>query len=257
MNGENVFGLPEVDPSLGTVLPAGWLGLLRGTAGSGASLLAKQFAHAGAGQTPVSYYSTYERTEDVHRTFQEFGWSAEEVRVVNLSDEYYERVLRRDFEVSRARETGLSYHDLAGDPTVPLKRRTFNLQNRILSDLAAMEGPFRLVLDSLDFFLEVLDPAEVMIVARQTRHHAQKLGGQALLVLQPDIHERRTTGLLEDMADLVVELAGDDGQDPTGRLLTIRKVRNHPERTRHLGLRVTDQGLVAAEPPAPPAGRPR
>ncbi len=243
-----IFDLPEVDPKLSDVLPAGWLGLLRGTSGSGVSLLAKQFAHAGLGHDPVHYYSTYERTDDVERAFRDFGWTPNGLEVINLSDEYYERILRRDLEVSRARETGLTYRDLSDHPTVPLRRRTYNLANRILADLAAMRGYIRLVVDSLDFFLEVLDPSDVMMLARQTRHHAQNLGGQVLLVIQPDIHERRTSGLLEDMADLVVDIHGAEPPRDDRRTLHVRKVRNHPERTQALAARVTDHGLTLVSP---------
>ncbi len=250
-----IFDLPEVDPGLSGVLPSGWLGLLRGMSGSGVSLLAKQFAHAGLGASPVHYYSTYERTDDVERAFRDFRWTPKGLEVINLSDEYYERILRRDLEVSRARETGISYRDLADHPTVPLRRRTYNLANRILADLAGMNGPFRLVLDSLDFFLEVLDPSEVLMLARQTRHHAQNLGGQVLLVIQPDIHERRTSGLLEDMADLVVDLQGAEPPRDDRRTLLVRKVRNHPERTQAHAARVTEHGLAlfAPEDRDPPA----
>lgn len=253
---EPIFDLAEVDPALGAALPAGWLGLLRGGSGTGVTLLAKQFAHAGAGRVPVRYYSTYERTDDVARAFRDFGWKSDGVRVVNLSDEYYDRVLRRDVEVSRTREAGLTFRDLAGSPTVPLRRRTYNLQNRLLSDLADLDGPFRLVLDSLDFFLEVLESSEVLMLARQTRHLAQQLGGQVVLVIQPEIHERRTTGLLEDMADLVVDLASSEPGGAEGRSFLVRKVRNHPEHTRSVPMRVTDRGL-ALVPPAEPKGRER
>lgn len=244
-----ILGLPELDQELAAVLPPGWLGLLVGRAGGGMPLFAKQFAKAGTHRSPVLYYTTYERTEDILRTFRDFGWDPAGVTVVNLADEYFERVLRRDLEVSRTREQGLTYRDVERAPPHAVSRRTFNLQNRLLSDLAAIDTPFRLVLDSLDFFLEVLEPAEVMMVARQIRHLAQARGGEAFLVLQTEIHERRTTGLLEDMADLVIELRAEPRPDSYEHVLAIRKVRNHPEKTRIAITRATDHGLVL-----PPAG---
>jgi KaiC/GvpD/RAD55 family RecA-like ATPase len=247
-----VMGIPALDAELAPVLPPGWLGLLVGRSGSGVALFAKQFAQAGVGSTPVLYYTTYERTEDVQRAFRDFGWSSEGVTVVNLADEYYERVLKRDLEVSQARERGLSYRDVERAPPATVRRRTYNLANRLLSDLSAVEGPFRLVLDSLDFFLEVLEPAEVMMVARQIRHLAQAHGGETFLVIQAEIHERRTTGLLEDLADLVIELRAEPRPDTYEHQFAIRKVRNHPEKTRILVARATDHGLVL---PAPSPGQ--
>ncbi len=252
-----IFGIPELDKDLVPVLPGAWLGLLVGRPGSGSALFAKQFAQAaGPHRTPVIFYTTYERTEDIRRAFEEFGWRPENVRIVNLADEYYERVLRRDLEVSRAREQGLTYRDVERAPPTTVERRTFNLQNRILADLGTIETPFRLVLDSLDFCLEILAPAEVMVVARQVRHLAQSHGGDALLVFQSDIHERRMAGLLEELADLVLELRAEPKAEAFEHVLAIRKVRNHPERSRSQTVLATDHGLVLPSSEAAPPRSP-
>lgn len=252
-DGPPVLGITEIDRELSPHMPPGWIGILLGASGSGMSLFAKQFAQAGSGGAPVLYYTTYERTEDIQKAFQDFGWSSAGVQVVNLSDEYYERVLRRDLEVSRLRERGLSYKDLIDTSNAPVRRRSYNLTSRLLSDLAALDHPFRLVVDSIDFFLEVLDPGEVMMMVRQIRHRVQALGGQALLVMVSEVHDRRTTGLLEDLADLVVELGAGPPAESFEQLFAIRKVRNHPEKTSVGVARMTPHGLVV--PPRPnPAG---
>jgi KaiC/GvpD/RAD55 family RecA-like ATPase len=111
---EQIFGIPEVDGTLFSALPPGWLALLSGHSGSGAPLLAKQFAHAGIGRVPVLFYTTFERTGDVRRAFEEFGWDPAEVKIVNLADEYYERVLVHGLEIARAREKGLSLDEMVG-----------------------------------------------------------------------------------------------------------------------------------------------
>jgi len=252
-----ILGIPELDRELGPALPPGWLALLEGRSGSGAPLFAKQFAQAGEGLLPVLYYTTFERTEDIQRTFHDFGWPSDGLSVVNLADEYYDRVLRRDLEISRTRERGLTYADLAGVPSVPVRRRTYNLQHRLLSDLAAIDKPFRLVVDSLDFFLEVLAASEVMTMARQVRHLAQQYAGQALLVLQAESHERRVQGLLEDMADLVVELHSERVEKSYEHTFAIRKVRNHPSLTRLAPVTATNRGFVLAPAPAAPDERQR
>ncbi len=250
-----VLGIAEVDRELGPLMPPGWVGILRGGSGSGMSLFAKQFAQAGAGKLPVFYYTTYERTEDILKAFHDFGWSTDGIEVVNISEEYYERVLRRDLEVSKLRERGLSYKDLTDTASAPTRRRSYNLTNRLLSDLAGLDRPFRLVLDSIDFFLEVLDAADVMMMVRQIRHRVQTLGGQALLSMVAEVHDRRTTGLLEDLSDLVVELGAGPTMDSFEHLFAIRKVRNHPEKT-SVGLaRMTAHGLVVP-PRASPATAP-
>jgi KaiC/GvpD/RAD55 family RecA-like ATPase len=240
---QGVLGLPELDRELAAALPTGWLALAIGHSDSDTSLFAKQFAHAGAESLPSAYYTTYERTEDVRKTFQALGWAPESVRVANLSEEYYQRVLVRHLEVSRIREKGLKLADLTTAPSSVAEPRPYSLPSRILSDLSELDQPFRLVLDSLDFLLEVLDLPEVLSVSRQIRHRAQQLGGQALLVVHGEIHERRVAGLLEDMADVVVELeTRPDGARFEHRIV-VRKVRNHPEMRRTCVLRMTEGGL--------------
>jgi KaiC/GvpD/RAD55 family RecA-like ATPase len=240
---EGVLGLPELDRELASALPKGWLALAIGHSDSDTSLFAKQFAHAGAGSAPSVYYTTYERTEDVRATFQGFGWDPEGVQVANLSEEYYQRVLVRNLEVSRIREKGLKLADLMAQPAGDAHAKVYNLPSRILSDIAGLDRPFRLVVDSLDFLLEVLELSEVLSVARQIRHRAQQLGGQALLVVHGEIHERRVAGLLEDMADIVVELESRADGARFEHRIVVRKVRNHPELRRTYVLKMTERGL--------------
>ncbi|MCI4321348.1 MAG: RAD55 family ATPase [Thermoplasmata archaeon] len=246
---QSVLGIPELDPELFPYMPPGWLGLLVGHSGAGTPLFAKQFAQAMVGASPVLYYTTYERTEDVHKAFRDFGWDPDGVQIVNLSEEYFRNVLVRSLEVSQRRERGLKVADLSTtNRPKPSAAATYNITSRLLADLAALDGRFRLVLDSLDFFFEVLENADVMTMVRQIRHRAQELGGQALLVVQGEFHERRVSGMLEDMADVVVELTARPRGEAYEHLLAVRKIRNHPERTRILPARMTETGLTVARP---------
>lgn len=249
-----VLGIPELDGELYAYMPPGWLGLLVGHSGAGTPMFAKQFAQAMVGTSPVLYYTTYERTEDVHRAFRDFGWDPDGVQIVNLSEEYFRNVLVHSLEISQLRERGLKLADLDGSRAKSPVPSTYNITSRLLADLAALDGRFRLVLDSLDFFFEVLDQNEVMTVVRQVRHRAQELGGQALLVVQGEFHERRVSGMLEDMADLVVELNARPRGESYEHTIAVRKIRNHPERTRILPVRMTESGLTvgAADPTSSP-----
>ncbi len=237
---DQIFGIPEIDGPLYAALPPGWLALLSGHSGTGAPLLAKQFAHAGIGRVPVLFYTTFERTDDVRRAFTTFGWDPAEVKVVNLADEYYERVLVRGLEIARAREQGLTLDELVGAVPRDVTARSFSLTNRMLSDLAGMDQPFRLVLDSVDFFFEVLEPHDVTTVARQIRHRCQTIGGQALLTLHSVAHDRAVYGLLQDLADLAFDLRAEPRGSFYAHQLFTEKVANRPELSRitpvHVGV---------------------
>jgi len=223
-----VLGIPEVDQTLWTALPPGWLALLSGHSGSGAPVLAKQFAQAGVGSVPVLFYTTYERTEEVRKAFTDYGWDPGAVQIVNLADEYYERVLVRGLEVARARERGLSLDQIVAERPAKNDLATFSLTNRMLSDLAGIDSPFRLVIDSIDFFFEALPPREVSTVARQIRHRCQTIGGQALIAVHAPAHDRSAYGL-HDLADVVVELTAEPKGDRYEHTLYLQKVANRPD----------------------------
>ncbi|MFY9717228.1 MAG: ATPase domain-containing protein [Thermoplasmata archaeon] len=229
---QRIFDIPEIDQPLAPALRPGWLAVLAGTSGSGAPLLAKQFANAGVGTTPVLFYTTYERTDDVRSAFEDFGWDPADIKIVNLADEYYERVLVKGLEVARVRERGLSLEDLNRAEPEGRSRPSFSLTDRMLADLATIDAPFRMVVDSVDFFFEVLEPREVITVARQIRHRCQTIGGQALIAVHSPGHERATTTRLEDLADLVLTLRAEPHGDRHQHTLSVEKVGNRPDLTR-------------------------
>ncbi len=243
-----LFDIPEIDQPLSTALPPGWLALLLGHSGSGAPLLAKQFAHSGVGNVPVLFYTTYERSEDVRRTFDEYGWDPAGIKIVNLADEYYERVLERGLDVARAREQGLSFEEALTRPEEDRTARSFSLTNRMLSDLAQIDHPFRLVVDSVDFFFEVLQLSEVTTVARQIRHRCQTIGGQALLTAHSIPPDRPVFGLLQDLADVVFQLRADPHGDRYEHTLFVEKAGHRPELSRVWRAQVQENGW-RVEPP--------
>lgn len=238
-----ILGIPAFDGPVGPLLPKGWVALLIGESGAGLQLLAKQFAHVGAAGGPVIYYSTYEREEDVRRAFADYGWPPNGVTVTNLTERYQAEVLDRELEIARARERGVRYQDIAGVVAAEIPIQTPKPTARLLSDLATFEGPFRIAVDSLDFILELLPTPEVVGVARQIRRRCLALGGHALLALHADVHEPRTLGLLADLSDVQLELRNVEVEGNFRPILTVRKVRNHPEQTRRIPLLETPGGF--------------
>ncbi len=237
-----ILGIPEIDEPIATATPPGWLAVLSGTSGSGAPLLAKQFAHAGVGSVPVLFYTTYERSEDVKKAFDDFGWDPASIKIVNLADEYFDRVLQRGLEVASARERGLSADQLVEGPSRDRVGQSFSLTNRMLADLAAIDSPFRLVVDSVDFFFEVIQPHEVTTVARQIRHRCQTIGGQALLTAHSITHERAVFGALQDLADLSFELRAEPNGTKYDHTLFVDRVGNRPELARIVKVEVGENG---------------
>jgi len=253
---DRIFGIPEIDGPLATALPAGWLAVLTGPSGSGAPLLAKQFANAGVGSVPVLFYTTYERTVDVQKAFEDFGWDPTAIKVVNLADEYYERVLVRGLEVATAREKGIPLSQITAGAPSDRTGSAFSLTSRMLSDLATIDTPFRLVLDSVDFFFEVLTPADVTTVARQIRYRCQTIGGHAMLAVHSREHDRHILGALEDLADVVVDLKAFPHGRRYEHILYLEKVRNRPDLQRIARAYVTEHGWKVDDGEEPPVNPP-
>jgi len=249
-----VFGVPDFDEAIAQSLPPGFLAILGGGTPSGAPILARQFARAAVGSVPVLYYTTYERTDDLKTALRDCGADPEAMTIVNLADEYYERVLLRGLDVARVRERGLSLEDLAADPRSNRAPGPYRLSDRMLSDLAGIGTPFRLVIDSLDFFFEVLSAQDVMKVAREVLHCCRSVGGQALLAVHGHRNEASTGGLLTDLADLVLELRAEPKGNRFEHTLLVEKVGHRPDLARVVPLRLGESGWIfggGAKPPAP------
>ncbi len=242
-----VLGLPEFDAPLLAALPTGYLAVLAGGTPAGAPILARQFARAALGTTPVLFYTTYERTDDLQRAFRDGGTDPDALTIINLADEYYERVLVRGLDVARVRQRGLSLEDLTADPKSTRPPGAYRLADRMLADLAGIDAPFRLVIDSLDFFFEVLGPQDVMKVAREVRRCCRAVGGQALLAVHAHRNEVGSGGLLVDLADLVLELRADPKGDRFEHTLLLEKVGHRPDLARVLPLRLGDGGWQFAD----------
>jgi len=248
----SVLGDPEFDAPLVSALPPGYVALLGGGTSTGAPILARQFARAAVGATPVLYYTTYERSDDLQRAFRECGADPEALTIVNLADEYYEKVLVRGLDVARVRQRGLSVEELVGDASPSRAPAPYRLADRMLADLAEIDAPFRLVIDSLDFLFEVLGSKDVMKVAREVRHCCRTVGGQAMLALHNLRGEgANVSGLLTDLADLVLELRAEPQGDRFRHTLLVEKVGHHPDLARVLPVRLGESGWEFRDGAAP------
>lgn len=247
---EPIFGIPDVDGRLWESLPKGWVGILSGEPGAGIELLAKQFAGSAKERTPVFYYTTIERTEDILAAMHKFGWDRE-VKIVNIMEDYYDRVLARNMEISRFRERGISPEEVTSFTMKGVEGPRVNFVTRMIYDLATFDRPFRLIVDSLDFFLEQADPSDIISMVRQIRYRAQRVGGVAVMTLTSKIHDARVTGTLETIADLLLRLEVEDRAKNYLYGLVIEKVRNHPEATGKVSVDVGEHGIASlANPPA-------
>jgi KaiC/GvpD/RAD55 family RecA-like ATPase len=217
-------GIPALDKYLGGGVPKGFTILVVGRPGSGTEYLAKQFASVGDVHT--TYFTTTERDEDIVSAMKEHGWKAN-IKIFNIGAKYYETTLEKRLEISRYRQEGLKYDDIKRTKG---EQDTFDINylTSLAYEVSKLPTPFRVVVDSLDFFLENYDTVEVLSAMRTIKAHTQHSESITLFTLLKNVLEARVQSSIEDMADMIIELERDTVQHEVKKFLTIQKVRNNP-----------------------------
>jgi KaiC/GvpD/RAD55 family RecA-like ATPase len=241
-------GIPGLDEALMDGVPKGFTLLVTGGPGAGMELFAKQFAAGAEEGENVSYFTTTERDEDIQSTMDHFGWKAD-MNIVNIGREYYETVLAKELEVSKYRQEGITMKDIRKYHERGLgrsRRRAVNFLTAITYEVSKLKPPFRLIIDSLDFFLEYYDHHSVLSALRTIKAHTQHYGGIALITMLSNVYDTRTESGVKEIVDCIIDLERTRGGDEFKRFLVIRKVRNRPERTGIYSYTLTDKGITPA-----------
>ncbi|KYK30698.1 MAG: recombinase RecA [Candidatus Proteinoplasmatales archaeon SG8-5] len=241
------FGIPALDKAIMDGIPKGYTVLCIGMPGAGVELFAKRFASAGAKNENVTYFSTSERDDDVLNTMKDFGWSTD-MKIVNIGTMYYEKVLARHLDVSKYRHEGLSMMDIRqfkSRKSEEPEEFTTNFLTTLTYEVSKLSPPFRIVLDSLNFFLEYYPHDEVLSALRTIKAHTQHNEGVALVTLVKGVLDSRTESGIEEIVDAIIELERQRDGYEFKRNLLIRKVRNHPEKTGILAYTIDDKGISA------------
>jgi KaiC/GvpD/RAD55 family RecA-like ATPase len=236
-------GVKILDNTLGGGLPVGFTSLVVGTPGAGMELFAKQFASAGRDKENIVYVSTTERNEDVLTTMKRFGWT-QDMNIINIGTRYYESVLAQKLEVSKYRYEGLSRDDIESLINGKEKENEENFLNNLTYEVSKLEPPFRLVIDSLDFFLEQSSYKEVISALRMIKAHVQHSESIAFFTLQKDVYEKSTYSGIEGVVDCIIELDTWIEKAEFKRFLIMKKLRNHPERTGVFQYTIAEKGIA-------------
>ncbi|MDP7265292.1 MAG: RAD55 family ATPase [Candidatus Thermoplasmatota archaeon] len=243
------IGIPKVDRILidGGV-PAGFTILVKGAPGAGMDLFAKQFTSGAETLESVLYISTDERLEDVIRVIKQYGWSTN-LDILDIASSYFDRVLARELEISKLKRDGLTVSDLLRliDASRSEEREETNFLRDVSYTISDMSPPFRVVVDSLDFFLENYSPSKVISAMRTIKAHTYYNKGLALITLTADMHDRKTENALDAIADIVIEMnLITVGTEYETRLI-IRKVRNYPGKAAIMTYSITPEKGITPE----------
>ena len=235
------LGLPLLDKALMNGVPCGYTILLAGSPGSGTELFAKQFAAAGGKKENVIYITSTERDEDILNTMRSFNWNPN-IKIVNIGVEYYQKVLEKELMISRYREEGIPINEIFS-PARKKKEKEINFLTKITYEISKLKPPFRIVIDSLDFFLNQYKYQKVISALRTIKAHTQYYGGVALITMLTNVYDTSTQSGIEELVDIILEL--EMFRAPKGYMkhLIVKKVRNHPEKTGIYKYDVKEKGI--------------
>jgi KaiC/GvpD/RAD55 family RecA-like ATPase len=239
------IGIERLDEALidGKGITMGSSVLIQGSSGSGKELLAKQFASAGIGSENVVYFSTDETSDELIETFEQYRWPTD-LRIVNVGTQYFEKVLSRELQASRFKQEGLSVAELRNIGSYGSTVDQINFVADMTYEISKLRAPFRVVIDSLDFFLQYYDPIEVLSAMRTIKEYAQANGGTVMYTITDGAHETRLQSQMEAISDVVIQLeVGRMAAEFENRLI-IKKIRNHPEKAAVMIYAVTEHGIT-------------
>ena len=237
------LGIPALDEALMAGALKGSTILVYGSPGAGMELFAKQFASGAVKDANVAYISTTERDEDVIRTMKTFGWDVN-MNIINIGTEYYEKVLAKKLAVSRYRQEGVTLRDIRSMQDSEMSHEVVNLLTKLTYEISKLQPPFRIIIDSLDFFLSFYEHSDVLSAMRTIKAHTQHNEGVALSTMLEGVYDTRTQSGIEEIVDIIIELDRERVGSEFKRNLVLRKVRNYPGKTKVMAYNITDKGFA-------------
>jgi len=221
-------GVENLDSALMNGIPAGYTVLLSGTPGSGIELFAKQFVAFHLPEEDVTYITTTERTEDIINTMKEFNWKTD-IKIVNLGEEFYRRVLEKELFISKYREEGIPASEILRPHKFHIEKE-LDVLTLLTYEISMLKSPFRLSIDSLDFLFSNEENSRVLSTLRTIKSHTQYRQGVALFTLVTTLYPSIVQSGVEEIVDIIFSMENIRTQTGFERVFTIKKFRNHPEK---------------------------
>ncbi|MDI6916361.1 MAG: RAD55 family ATPase [Thermoplasmatales archaeon] len=234
-------GIKKLDEVLMDGIPDGSSVLVMGTPSSGMELFAKQFA-SGAKNEDVVYFTTSETESEVKSMLKSYKWR-EDINIISISTQYYEKILAKELEASKLKKEGLSVSDIAKLGTFE-GREDINFLETLTYEISKLKKNYRVVVDSLDFFLERYPPEDVLSAARTIEAHVHYTKGLALFTMIKDVYDKRIENSISAIADCVIELEVVKIGTGFENRLVVQKVKNMPQKIITLIYSITDKGVT-------------
>ncbi|MBU2564765.1 MAG: RAD55 family ATPase [Candidatus Thermoplasmatota archaeon] len=234
-------GIKKLDEVLMDGLPEGFSVLVIGTPSSGMELFAKQFASGNKNEKAV-YFTTSETEDEVKSLLKSYKWR-EDIDIISVSTQYYEKVLAKEFEASKLKKEGLSVSDIAKLGTFE-GREDINFLEMLTYEISKLKKNYRVVIDALDFFLERYPSEDVLSAVRTIDAHVHYTKALVLFTMVKDVYDKRIENSISAIADCVIELEIVKIGTGFENRLIVKKVKNMPQKIVTLVYSITDKGIT-------------
>jgi len=239
-------GIPQLDEEIKEVFSTGYLFTFMGSPGSGVELIAKQFAATGVDKQDVLYVTTGERENDVRETLKRFGWGTN-MHIMSIGEDFYSSTLSKDINISKSREEGLNLNNIIEVTESNLLLEEYftpNYLTKVIYELSKLTPPMRLVIDSIDFFIEQYEAKNVMPFLRLLRAYALQYEGEILITMTSNMYDKMIENLVENISDAVFVLSKDLIENHFEKKFIIWKIRDHPEKSKIFNYDFKEKGFV-------------
>jgi archaellum biogenesis ATPase FlaH len=157
---------------------------------------------------------------------REYGWRTD-LKIVNVGTRYYEKVLAKKLDISRFRQEGVTLGDIRKFKDEDTMKEE-NFLTFLAYEISKLDPPFRVVINSIDFFLENYESSEVLMAMRTIKAHTQHSESVTLMTMLKGVHESRIQSSVEDLADVILELEREKVGHEFKKFIMVDKVRNRP-----------------------------
>ena len=222
-------GIKNLDKLFGGGLQRGFTVCIVGVPGTNIEIIMKQIASTG----DVVFITTDESKEEIIRIMEKFGWENEKLIFIDIATVYLKYVQKnaslRSPQLNRRSKNQIQ--DLiklasSGIPSQETKEPDFL---KIFISSIQQFSSRKIILDSLDFLIKKYSWRKVSRILHAAKISLIEEKGIFFFSVTRGIHGEDVERELEQLSDCVIELDINRSGTSFERILSIKKVRNHPE----------------------------
>jgi len=239
-------GIETLDKLLEGGIPRGYTTLILGVPGSGIEILAKQLATTGE----TLYFSTDETRDKVLDTIQKFGWSIENIEIVDIASLFSESILKSQEERIEAykKRSKIDLKELISESSYGMpsikKSETDFLALLLTKTIEKLSPPEKIIINSLDFFLEHYPEEDVFKVIHALKMRNMKAKTALFLIMTKGIHAPSFERKMETVGDCVIELEVIKRGSSFDRYISVKKMRNYARKIGIASYTIENNGFV-------------